>query len=321
MLTGENGVLKKATESKEETEEASITEEIQMMTDDYYIEKFSENDEGIEKYFQKQASKGEISSIKNNGDDTYIITKDGYEAKINNDGKVIEVKEKEDVQVTEVWYKMDGTTLHLSNSDLGEYTKHDETKYVPEWAGNDYNPSSFTKVIFENKIVPRSTSKWFYSFQNLEELINLEYLDTSQVTTMSYMFYECYKLEQIDLSNFNTSNVDNMTGLFCMCKNLTEVNLGNFDTSNVTRMSQMFQSCRNLQEANLNSFNTSKVTTMMGMFVYCDKLKNLDLTSFDTNNVTRTIQMFTDVTCNIYVGDNWTLSETATDYNGKFSKL
>ena len=287
---------------------------------DYTQGKYSGGEKNIKKYYQEQASKGEISSIKDNGDETYTIKKDGYDVTIDNEGKVTEIEEKEEAQPTDVWFKIEDTTLHLSNSDLGGYTKQDQTKTRPEWAGSDFEPSPITEVVFENKIVPISTSQWFYACENLEKIVNIEYLDTSQVTNMWFMFYKCSKLKEIDVSNFDTSNTKYMLGMFCLCTNLTELDLGNFDTSNVTSMSQMFQSCRNLKEVNLTSFDTRKVTDMFAMFVYCEKLVDLDLTSFDTNKVTTSGQMFGDVTCDIYVGSNWTLSEQDTKYSGTFIK-
>ena len=38
--------------------------------------------------------------------------------------------------------------------------------------------------------------------------------DTSNVTDMSYMFYECFSLKTLDLSNFQTNNVITMSVMF-----------------------------------------------------------------------------------------------------------
>ena len=57
---------------------------------------------------------------------------------------------------------------------------------------------------------------------------------------MSYMFYECKSLNELNLSNFNTNNVINMEYMFCGCSSLQELNLSNFNTSNVYNMNRMF---------------------------------------------------------------------------------
>ena len=51
---------------------------------------------------------------------------------------------------------------------------------------------------------------------------------------MSFMFYECLLLEDINLSIFNTNNVTNMRFMFYGCLSLKELNLSNFNTNNVT---------------------------------------------------------------------------------------
>ena len=46
---------------------------------------------------------------------------------------------------------------------------------------------------------------------------------------MSYMFFECSSLTNIDLSSFNTQNVKNMSNMFYDCDSLTNINLSNFN--------------------------------------------------------------------------------------------
>lgn len=70
--------------------------------------------------------------------------------------------------------------------------------------------------------------------------------DTSAVTDMSYMFYNCDELTTLDLSNFDTSKVTNMEGMFQACNILTTLNLSSFDTSYVTNMVSMLYGCPKL---------------------------------------------------------------------------
>ena len=60
---------------------------------------------------------------------------------------------------------------------------------------------------------------------------------------MSYMFYGCSSLINLNLSNFNTNNVTNMSGMFNECSSLKVLNLNNFNTNNVTNMRWMFNKC------------------------------------------------------------------------------
>ena len=129
-------------------------------------------------------------------------------------------------------------------------------------------------------------------YDNNSHKISL-YFDTSNVTDMSDMFYECSNLTSIIFGdNFDTSNVTSMSEMFNGCNNLTSLNLSNFDTSKVTTMYSMFRNCSGLTSLDLSNFDTSNVTSMNAMFYYCDKLISLDLSSFDTSNVTNMNYMF-----------------------------
>ncbi len=141
------------------------------------------------------------------------------------------------------------------------------------------------------KANPKS-SHLFYRFSKLETIEGLEHLDTSNVTRMNAMFYECYNLQELDLKTFDTSKVIDMSLLFADCQKLTKLEVGYLDTSNVTSMKSMFYGCRVLTSLDLSHFDTSKVTDMLGMFSYCSKLKSLDLSHFDTSNVTSMESMF-----------------------------
>ena len=153
--------------------------------------------------------------------------------------------------------------------------------------------STYTIYLQGNgKIIANKNSSYlFYDFVYLWSIEGLEYLDTSQVENMSYMFSDTYLLEEIDLSNFDTSQVKNMRGMFMYASNLTTLDLSNFDTSNVTDMSDMFHECT-VSSLNLSNINTSNVTNMNNMFYKCYLLETLDLSSFDTSNVTDMSHMF-----------------------------
>ena len=102
--------------------------------------------------------------------------------------------------------------------------------------------------------------------------INFNNFDTSNVTKMNYMFYNCASLTSLDLSNWDTSNVTNMRYMFSGCKLLTSLDLSSFDTSNVTNMMAMFSICESLTSLDLSEWNTSKVANMTSMFIGCADL-------------------------------------------------
>ena len=136
-----------------------------------------------------------------------------------------------------------------------------------------------------------SMSMMFYKSTSLKS-IDVSGFDTSKVVNMNGMFWECSSLTTLDLSNFNTSNVTAMASMFDSCSSLVSINVSNFDVSSVTDMLFMFQNCKSLLNLDLSSFKESKVTTTRQMFYGCNSLETLNISNFDTSNVTNMTQMF-----------------------------
>ena len=96
---------------------------------------------------------------------------------------------------------------------------------------------------------------------------------------MENMFYSCSKLPTIPL--IDTSSVTTMSYMFSFCHALTS--LPALNTSNVKKMESMFSNCINL--TTIPALDTSKVMNMYRMFNTCTKLTSLpalDCSSIDT---------------------------------------
>lgn len=122
--------------------------------------------------------------------------------------------------------------------------------------------------------------------------IDMENLDFSNVTDMSYMFSNCDRLTSLDLSNFDVSNVTNLNNTFSNCRNITMINLSNWNTSNINYLYGSFSGCTKLASIDLSSFDTSKVTDMSFMFSNCSGLTELNLSNFNGDEVKSTYNMF-----------------------------
>ena len=129
-----------------------------------------------------------------------------------------------------------------------------------------------------------SMSYMFYNSNSLKS-INLSNFNTSKLLYANNMFNGCTSLESLDLSNFNTSKVTNFSNMFRDCQKMKEINLSNFDTSSATNFANLFLNCSSLTTLDLSSFNTNKVTYMGSMFYNCSSLTSLDLSNFNTSNV------------------------------------
>ena len=157
------------------------------------------------------------------------------------------------------------------------------------------NVRTIENVIFEesfNTYTPTSLKEFFRDCTGLNEITGLKYLNTAEVTDMSYMFWNCKNLSSLDLTNFNTTKVENMFGMFHFCEKLSSLVLSNFNTANVTDMSNMFSYCINLSSLDIPNFNTAKVTDMSYMFNMCQKLTELNLSNFKTEKVKNMKYMF-----------------------------
>ena len=88
----------------------------------------------------------------------------------------------------------------------------------------------------------------FYQFSNIT-FTNLLFkdVDTSNVTNMTAMFYDCSSLTSLDVSGLNTSNVTDMTAMLYRCSSIISLDLSGWDISNNTNMSSMFGLCNALK--------------------------------------------------------------------------
>ena len=173
----------------------------------------------------------------------------------------------------------------LKYIDLSNY----DTSNVSDMSRMFYECIKLKEIKGINIIKTSKVNNMFGMFCNCEEIeyLDLFNFDTSNVTDMSFLFNECFKLKEIKgLNKFNTTKVNNMFGMFYNCKEIEYLDLSNFDTSKVANMGEMFYYCVKLKEIKgINNFNTKKVTKMNGMFSYCKELENLDLSNFDSSKV------------------------------------
>lgn len=185
------------------------------------------------------------------------------------------------------------TIYYDDNWQKGDFTILSDG--TPYWNHND-NLGKIKTVVFDPSFKDarlKDCSWWFSGFRGLTTITHLEYLNTSQVTNMQYMFSNCESLEALDLSTFNTENVTSMSNMFYYCKSLKSLNLSSFNTSKVTLMGAMFSDCESLTALNLNSFNTENISNYGYMFQRCTSLTTLDLSSFNSKEILNTSFMFT----------------------------
>ena len=206
------------------------------------------------------------------------------------------------------------TFKHDTNKPAGAFELNEDYNTPGWYKPKDNNPyqnaNIIKKVIFDASFAnarPTSCYNWFDDCVYLTTIEGIEYLNTTNVTNMSWMFSECSALTTLDVSNFDTKNVMEMSYMFGSCTKLKTLDVSSFNTQNVTDMNWMFSYCSVLTTLDLSNFDTKNVTDMSGMFSNCSALTTLDLSSFETQNVTDMSRMFKSCSAltTIYASDKF----------------
>ena len=169
---------------------------------------------------------------------------------------------------SETQYSTDGPNNTYNNEPITQVwsgaDKVIPSGHQPDWSYYNTSVTSVTRVVIDASFAelrPKTCTYWFYNFLNLNTIVGLKNLNTSEVTSMDNMFANCGKLTALDLSNFNTSNVTNMGGMFYFCEGLTSLDLSSFDTSKVDNMENMFAGCKFTTFSVSSGWTMENVTT------------------------------------------------------------
>lgn len=189
------------------------------------------------------------------------------------------------------WAKYDKSVKSLTfyydeKGELGDGEYEMNRSQEPGWITE--HKADIVRVVFDVSFAsarPTSCNSWFMECEKLEAIDGIENLNTSMVTDMWNMFYNCKSLTSLDLKTFDTHNVLGMSYMFFGCNNLTYLNVSSFDTSNVGSMMWMFAGCWKLTNLSVSNFDMHSVRTMLGMFSSCKGLTHIDVSKFNTENV------------------------------------
>ena len=288
MLSGNNGVLQRATDAKTKSDEAQIKERIQLAYHSALTGgKGSYTKETLEEELEKEFGENNYN-VDDSDSNNWILT-----------GKVQEKEQNVTIPAGEIvdttWQQ---AFIFPEYGNLTRFTLDESNKTLTLKGGP---PLKAENIEIKNYAVingvkymtkfPDSCSSLFVASSAKTIKIDSK-IDTSNVNNMSGMFLQCTNLTELEISDFNTNNVTNMSQLFQSCKLLSTLNLSKWNTSKVTDMNQTFCNCQLLKDLDVSTWNTSKVENMYSMFANCDSLESIDLSSFNTNSVTNMSQMF-----------------------------
>ena len=125
------------------------------------------------------------------------------------------------------------------------------SSYEPKWISD--HASDIKKVVFDESFAvvgPTNCYCWFNDCSALTDIQGIQNLNTTEVTNMGGMFYNCSNLTSLDLSGFDTQRVSEMNSMFFGCSKLTTIFVSNkFVVENVTQSDNMFSFCDKLSGA------------------------------------------------------------------------
>lgn len=183
-----------------------------------------------------------------------------------------------------------------------------------------YESSSVEEIDVTGWDVSRYSSfyRLFDDLRKLKRIIGLETWDTSNVTNMSGMFYNCYALVDFDISNLDISNVTDVSSMFYYCQSIEEINLDNWvlpnsysgflDNANslkkisaknwIIRQNDTWLFSKigvssSVETIDVTGWDLSNTTSLNGIFYNSQGLKNIiGLDTWDTSNITDISSMF-----------------------------
>ena len=127
---------------------------------------------------------------------------------------------------------------------------------------------------------PVSTAHWFNGCKNLEGIEGLEYLNTSNVTTMYAMFngvaQQSQSIQELDLTTFDTSNVTDMSYMFNCCSSLNKIYVSDtWNIDNVETSDMMFNGCKKIVGKDGTKYNASNIDVAYAHHVHGGYLSSL----------------------------------------------
>ena len=163
---------------------------------------------------------------------------------------------------------------------------------VSPWA--DYS-STITGLYMEDGVVLPACCDHLFSGLRAMRALEFGDIDTSAVTNISAIFYECSALERVDISEFDgVRPTEQVFGLFYGCTSLKEADISGLNLEATSNFANMFGNCQSLERVNVGNITTGPNGSLYYMFWNCRSLVHLDLSGFDTHNVASTTSMFQD---------------------------
>lgn len=179
----------------------------------------------------------------------------------------------------------DSSVVQLDFSECNG-AKYDSTYYMAR------DCKSLTNVIWgECRLTNVSTARDMYS-----NCVSLTEITTSPFSggklndsycLDSFCSY-CSALKKADMSYLPDITITSISQVFYQCTRLEQIIWGNVKFPNVTSLSNMFYGCGSLTEIDLSPFDSAPITYMYGLLCNCEKITTVDLTPLRNARISKT---------------------------------
>lgn len=214
---------------------------------------------------------------------------------------------------------------------VSEYAFSEDGHYPVYYTMKNANYESLEKMFKDTHIFTITFSQDFIS-KNLQSITNTESMfenahflnefdfsfDTSKITSMAYMFSNCFNLRNVNFNNnFKLDAVISMSKMFYYT-DIREIILSNLNAPNLLNMDETFSECNGLWSIDLSNLNAPKLSTFQAifkgdvslkyvlfndlkapnlynikeMFSGCSSLSSIDLSFFKTQEITEISSLF-----------------------------
>jgi surface protein len=200
----------------------------------------------------------------------------------------------------------------------GTYTIRIRGTFPRIYCSNQYDCKKLINISQWGNNVWTSMNSAFQGCSNLQ-ISTTDVPNLSGVTDMAAMFYQCTSLNgPANIGTWNTSNVTTMNYLFDHAAIFNQP-VGNWNTAKVTQMTSLFNSAAAFNQP-IGNWNTASVTKMDFMFAGATSF-NQSLSNWNTAAVTAMQYMFYQATAFNQSLGHWSLNPSCSihgmlDYSG-----
>ena len=134
------------------------------------------------------------------------------------------------------------------------------------------------KHMFDDKEILSEVIKYI---SYIDPNTDLNWIDVSNITDMSELFYRLNVTTNFDVSKWDVSHVETMKGMFSNCIGFN-CDISKWNVSSVKNMSYMFYKCHSFNQ-DLSQWDVSGVKDMEYMF--CESNMSHDISNWDVSSV------------------------------------